>query len=78
MSPILDQEHVKEAVDGEILSKNGCFAVVRVRDDSITKDTVAASDGEKEKEEDRVELAKALFTAQPQMVQNMNGGVIGE
>jgi hypothetical protein len=80
MAPLLDQEKTITEVDGEVLSRTGCFAVIRVSDDSISpaKDTAAAAAGGKEKEEDRVELAQALFTAQPGMVQNPNGGVICE
>lgn len=67
-----------EEVDGEIVSRNKCFAVVRVSDvSSAPGEEVVTDEGEEEKEEDRVELAQALF-ASKSVVQNPNGGVIGE
>ena len=70
-------------MEAEILSKSDRFAVVRVRDDfgpPVAAALAAASSpivGE-ETEEERVELARALFAAKPSVVHNPNGGVVGE
>lgn len=79
MAPLLDQtKAMAEEVDGEILSRNECFAVVRVSDvSSSSPEESVTGEGIEEKEEDRVELAQALF-ASKSVVQNPNGGVIGE
>jgi hypothetical protein len=81
MSSLLNQENLSTEIAGEILSSNDKFAVIRVSDDSLGQAanvTAAAAAAAVEKEEDRVELAQALFSAQSNMVQNPNGGLIGE
>lgn len=80
MSSLLNQENLSTEIAGEILSSNDKFAVIRVSDDSLGQaaNVTAAAAAAVEKEEDRVELAQALFSAQSNMVQNPNGGLIGE
>lgn len=80
MSALLNEESLSSEIAGDVLSSNDKFAVIRVSDDSVGQaaDLPAASAAAGEKEEDRVELAQALFSAQPDMVQNSNGGMIGE
>jgi hypothetical protein len=80
MSSLLNQESLSNEIAGDVLSSNGKFAVIRVSDDSLGQaaDLPAASAAAGEKEEGSVELAQALFSAQPDIVQNPNGGMIGE
>ena len=80
MGPLLDQEKMGTAVDGEIISSNEFYAVVRVSDDTVTEQAkgTSAAAAEEDTEEDRVELAQALFGSKPEMVQNPNGGLNGK
>lgn len=78
MSSLLNQENLSTEIAGEILSSNDKFAVIRVSDDSLGQAANVTAAAAVEKEEDRVELAQALFSAQPNMVLNPNGGLIGE
>jgi hypothetical protein len=83
MESITREKITSGGLEGEILFQSDMFAVVRARDDSDTvvpaaAAAAAAAPTEELKEEDRVELARALFASKPDMVQNPNGGVIGE
>lgn len=79
MAPLLDQDKIITEVDGEVILIGGCFAVIRVKDDSDVPPIIKNQNtGGEETEEERVELEQALFSAQPDLVQNPNGGVCGE
>eukprot|EP00804_Cyclotella_cryptica_P014713 CCRYP_020186-RA/>CCRYP_020186-RA protein AED:0.12 eAED:0.12 QI:108/1/1/1/1/1/3/2977/774 len=86
MNSLLSQEKSSastEEAEAEILSTTDRFAVVRVRDDLGPADAVAVAAAASpvvggETEEDRVELARALFAAKPGVLHNPNGGVIAD
>ena len=73
---LLDQDKISGEVDGDVISMSDCFAVIRIKDDSAVPPMI--KDAGEQTEEERVELAQALFSAQPNLVQNPNGGVSGE
>ena len=76
MAPLLDQDKISGEVDGDVISMSDCFAVIRIKDDSAVPPMI--KNAAEQTEEERVELAQALFSAQPNLVQNPNGGVSGE